>query len=110
METKINERIDIKPDSEQKQFGISVSENVKNKIVRLFTYLEKTLALDDTIVRDFRKSVIQPSHWWLADYPKDLENLFIRDFETEKEIYITEQSGALLRVQKKNIESAPELP
>ena len=48
----------------------------KNKIVRLFTYLEKALALDDTIVRDFRSSIVAPSPWWLADYPRDLENLF----------------------------------
>jgi len=90
-------------------FGISVSAKVQNKIVRLFTYLEKALALDDTIVRDFRSSMIPPSPWWLADYPRDLDNLFIREFDTEKETTSTE-SGAWLKVQKKNIEPSPVLP
>jgi len=91
-------------------FGVEVSAEAQNKIVRLFTYLEKALALDDTIVRDFRSSIIAPSPWWLADYPRDLENLFIREFDTEKESENTEQSSAWLKVQKKNIESAPLLP
>src|SRR3989344_808299 len=42
-------------------FGVTVSAEAQNKIVRLFTYLEKALALDDIIVRDFRSSMIQPS-------------------------------------------------
>lgn len=90
-------------------FGIEVSAEAQNKIVRLFTYLEKALSLDDTIVRDFRPSMISPSPWWLAEYPRDLDNLFIRDFDTEKEAP-TDQIGAWLRVQKKNIDPAPKLP
>src|SRR3989338_4239192 len=90
-------------------FGLSVSAKVQNKIVRLFTYLEKALALDDTIVRDYRSSMIPPSPWWLADYPRDLDNLFIREFDTEKETASAE-SGAWLKVQKKNIEPSPVLP
>ncbi len=89
--------------------GVVVSTEAQNKIIRLFTYLEKALALDDTIIRDFRSSMIPPSPWWLADYPRDLDNLFIREFDTEKETASTE-SGAWLRVQKKNTEPAPMLP
>ncbi len=96
--------------SPNETFGIEVSAGVQNKIVRLFTYLEKALALDDTIVRDFRTSMISPSPWWLADYPRDLDNLFIRDFDTEKETQTADQIGAWLRVQKKNIDPAPKLP
>lgn len=91
-------------------FGVEVSAEAQNKIVRLFTYLEKALSLDDTIVRDFRSSIIAPSPWWLADYPRDLENLFIRKFDTEEESENADQSSAWLKVQKKNIESAPALP
>lgn len=91
-------------------FGVEISAEAQNKIVRLFTYLEKALALDDTIVRDFRSSMIAPSPWWLADYPRDLENLFIREFDTEKAGENADQSSAWLKVQKKNIEQAPALP
>src|SRR3989344_8980208 len=90
-------------------FGVEVSAEAQNKIIRLFTYLEKALALDDTIVRDFRSSMIAPSPWWLSDYPRDLENLFIREFDTEKNVSNDDRPGAWLRVQKKNIESAPIL-
>lgn len=110
METETTKQINTEVKVPIENFGISVSANVKNKIIRLFTYLEKALALDDTVVRDFRSSIITPSPWWLADYPHDLENLFIREFDTEKEIASTEQSNAWLKVQKKNIESAPMLP
>ncbi len=91
-------------------FGIAFSAEAQNKIVRLFTYLEKALALDDTIIRDIRSSIIAPSPWWLADFPRDLENLFIREFDTEKEGDNADQSSAWLKVQKKNIEPAPVLP
>lgn len=95
--------------SNNDDFGVEVSAEAQNKIVRLFTYLEKALALDDTIIRDFRSSIISPSPWWLADYPRDLENLFIRGFDTEKEGENVD-SSAWLKVQKKNIEPAPALP
>lgn len=90
-------------------FGVEVSPEAQNKIVRLFTYLEKALSLDETIVRDFRSSTISPSPWWLSDYPRDLENLFIRDFDKEQGVN-TEQPGSWLKVQKKNIDPAPKLP
>lgn len=54
-------------------FGIPAFTQVQNKIVRLFTCLEKALALNDVIVRDFRSSTIPPSPWWLADYPRDID-------------------------------------
>ncbi|MDP3057612.1 MAG: AAA domain-containing protein [bacterium] len=100
---------DTKIETPDNNFGVDVSAKTQNKIVRLFTYLEKALALDDTIVRDFRSSMIPPSPWWLADYPRDLDNLFIREFDMEKEM-VSPESGAWLRVQKKNIEPAPVLP
>lgn len=91
-------------------FGVSVSPEAQNKIIRLFTYLEKALSLDDTIVRDFRPSQTSPSPWWLADYPNGLDNLYIRPLETEDQVVDAEQSNVYLRVQKRSIELAPELP
>ena len=38
-----------------------ISDLVHNKIIRLFTYLEKALSLDDTIIRNFKSSIIRPS-------------------------------------------------
>lgn len=87
-----------------------ISAEAQNKIVRLFTYLEKALALDNVVVRDFRTTTTAPSPWWLADYPRDVENLYIRPFDTEKSINNDIQQSALLRVEKKNINSAPSLP
>jgi len=107
-EEPLNQEVAISNQKNEK-FGVVVSAEAQKKIVRLFTYLEKALALDDTIVRDFRSSMIAPSPWWLADYPRDLDNLFIREFDTEKEAVSTD-SGAWLKVQKKNIEPAPALP
>lgn len=82
---------------------------IQDKVVKLFTYLEKVLALDDSIVRDFRTTTSQPSPWWLADLPNDVDNLFIRSFDTEK---TDDDSGsnAWIRVEKKNVAPNPELP
>jgi very-short-patch-repair endonuclease len=91
-------------------FGDPVSADAQNKIVRLFTYLEKALSLDDTIVRDFRTSLTAPSPWWLSEYPRDLDNLYIKSFDTQEGVTESEQSNIWLRVQKKNIEQAPSLP
>ena len=110
MGTKNTNEINTETETPNENFGVEVSAEAQNKIVRLFTYLEKALALDDTIVRDFRSSIVAPSPWWLADYPRDLENLFIREFDTEKESENADQSSAWLRIQKKNIEPAPALP
>lgn len=88
----------------------NISSEVNNKIVRLFTYLEKALSLDDSIVRDFRTRIIAPSPWWLADYPHDVENLYIRPFDTEKITDDITQGSSWLRVSKKSIEVAPILP
>ena len=109
MDTKNANETKIETEIPNENFGVEISAEAQNKIVRLFTYLEKALALDDTIVRDFRPSMIAPSPWWLADYPHDLENLFIRGFDTEKESENVD-SSAWLKVQKKNIEPAPALP
>src|SRR3990167_2099395 len=110
MNTKNTRETSTENETPNENFGVTVSAEAQNKIVRLFTYLEKALALDDTIVRDFRSSMIPPSPWWLSDYLRDLENLFIREFETEKNTSSDDRPGAWLRVQKKNIESAPALP
>lgn len=93
------------------EFGFSVSSEAQNKIVRLFTYLQKALSIDDSIVRDFRSTTIFPSPWWLADYPRDLVNLYIRSFITEKDdVVLDVQFNSWLRVEKKSIELAPSLP
>lgn len=86
-----------------------VVDGAKNKIVRLFTYLEKALSLDETVVRDFRTTVAVPSPWWIGDLPHDVENLKIRNLETES---VTEDAAndVLLRVEKKTIKAHPPLP
>lgn len=96
--------------SHVENFGIVVSAEVQNKITRLFTYLEKALSLDDAIIRDFRSSVIGPSPWWLADYPRDLDNLIIRQFDTATSAADSDSPEAWLRVQKKSIDVSPILP
>jgi len=101
---------ELEPQTPVEDFGTPVTAEAQNKIVRLFTYLEKALSLDDSITRDFRSALVAPSPWWLAEYPRDLENLYIRPFDTEKESADLEQSNVWLRVQKKNIEQAPALP
>jgi very-short-patch-repair endonuclease len=108
-----NEQIDKKNTNNNlstEKFGINVSPEVQNKIIRLFTYLEKALALDDNITRDYRASMIAPSPWWLADYPRDLDNLSIRSFDNEATNSVEEESGSWLKIQKKTIEQAPTLP
>jgi hypothetical protein len=107
VDIQVSEDVEI---SEPRKNRVSnISGEAQNKIVRLFTYLEKALAIDDSIVRDFRTSLAAPSPFWLADYPLDLENLHIRPFDTEKTPEGV-QSTAWLRVEKKNIKSAPALP
>ena len=85
---------------------------VQSKVVRLFTYLEKALSLDDTIVRDFRPTVTAPSPWWLADLPNDVENLQVRQFETNQtgDEENATQDEVWLRVEKKSIKPAPSVP
>ena len=109
MNTNNGEAINEETEATNNNFEVDVSAAVKNKIIRLFTYLEKALVLDDTLIRDFRLSMIPLSPWWLADYPRDLDNLFIREFDTEKKTVDTEPS-AWLKVQKRNIEPTPLLP
>ena len=82
--------------------------DLKNKAARLFTYLEKALALDDSISRDFRTTLTDPSPWLLADLPRDLENLKIKDFKDQEDE--TEGASPWLKVEKKNLKEAPKLP
>lgn len=100
---------DVEVSEPQKKRVSNLSSEAQNKVIRLFTYLEKALAIDDSIVRDFRTSTAAPSPWWLADYPTDLENLTIRPFDTEKTPEGV-QATSWLKVEKKNIKAAPELP
>lgn len=90
--------------------GRPISIDSQNKIVRLFTYLEKALSLDDSVTRDFLTTTTLPSPWWLADYPRDTENLYIRDFDTEKSSDEDAKSNTWISVEKKNIKPAPDLP
>ncbi len=87
-------------------------KELQNKVVRLFTYLEKVLSLDDIVVRDFRSTIAAPSPWWLADLPDDVENLYIKKFEdnTADGDGKVDQNDVWLRVEKKNINAAPLLP
>ena len=101
--------IEIEISESRKKRVSNLSSEAQNKVIRLFTYLEKALAIDDSIVRDFRTTSAAPSPWWLADYPTDLENLAIRPFDTEKTPEGV-QANSWLKVEKKNIKAAPELP
>ena len=101
--------VDIEVLEPRKKRVSNLSSEAQNKVIRLFTYLEKALAIDDSIVRDFRTTTAAPSPWWLADYPTDLENLTIRPFDTEKTPEGV-QATSWLKVEKKNIKAAPELP
>ncbi len=85
---------------------------LQNKVVRLFTYLEKVLSIDDIIVRDFRSTTVAPSPWWLADLPNDVENLYIKKFENNASDADSkiDQNDIWLRVEKKNISPAPTPP
>lgn len=94
----------------ESEFGLEVSPDVQNKIVRLFGYLEKALSIDDNVVRDFKNTLISPSPWWLAEYPRDLDNLYIRPFDNEQENYDANTQASWIKVEKKNIEPAPVLP
>lgn len=104
--TEMSSSVVIEP---RKKRTSNISAEAQNKIIRLFTYLEKVLAVDNSIVRDFRTTTAAPSPWWLADYPTDLENLSIRPFDTEKTPEGV-QNTSWLKVEKKNIKAAPELP
>jgi superfamily I DNA and/or RNA helicase len=85
--------------------------DLQKKVVRLFTYLEKALSLDDIIVRDFRSTVVAPSPWWIADLPTEAENLFFKKLENNiAHDEIVEEADVLLRVEKKNVKVAPLLP
>lgn len=107
----------VKPDSiedlsngqSEEEAKLKVSES-QNKAIRLFTFLEKSLAISDSIVRDFRTMISEPSPWWLADFPRDVENLVIRDFETGQNVNNTELDNTLLRVEKIKIKQVPALP
>lgn len=105
-----NVESDSEVDDKSSASRTGISPEVQNKIVRLFTYLEKALSLDDNLVRDFRTITTAPSPWWLADFPTDVENLYIRPFDTEKTADNPAPTGAWLKVEKKNIKSAPDLP
>ena len=84
---------------------------VHNKATRLFTYLEKALAVDDTVIRDFRFSLLDDkSAWWVADYPADLDNLYIKRSLVEGQADEVIDDDLVLRVQKTNLEAAPALP
>jgi hypothetical protein len=85
-----------------------IGTGIQNKAARLFTYLEKALALDDSISRDFRAALTEPSPWWLSDLPRDLENLQIKDFKDQEDE--TEGASPWLKVEKKNLKEAPKLP
>ena len=87
-----------------------LADQARTKVVRLFTYLEKALALDDTVIRDFRPTVAAPSPWWLADLPRDVENLYVRGFDTETTPEVSEENSVWLRVEKKATKAHPPLP
>ncbi|MCC7478051.1 AAA family ATPase [bacterium] len=83
----------------------------KNRAVRLYSYIEKALCIDDTITRDFRLTAASPTPWWIADLPNDADSLFVRDLESNKQP--APEAGTedgWLVVQKKGIKSNPPIP
>lgn len=95
---------------EESKDSVAINNSeVKNKVIRLFTYLEKALSLDTTIVRDFRSEVVASS-WWLANLPLNVDSLTVKQFEYAGNMEDALNNGIILKVQKKDIESAPKLP
>ena len=68
----------------ESNFSVEVSTETQNKIVRLLLIL-KSSVLRRHSCRNFRTAMIPPSRW-LADYPRDLENLYIRSADTGKKL------------------------
>lgn len=89
----------------------TILDEAKNRIVRLFTYLEKVLSIDDIIERDFRET--SPFSWWAANLPS-ADNLYFRKFkvtEIEDKGEDTEgETDPWFRVQKQEIKTAPDVP
>jgi hypothetical protein len=86
----------------------NTTENLtKNKAIKLFTYLESVLQLDDKVDRDFKKVLYENSVWWRSDFPS-IDNLKVRSFSSDSE----DEDGAVawLRVEKKKIPKPPVLP
>lgn len=78
----------------------------KTKAIKLFTYLENVLQLEDKIERDFRKVLYENSIWWRNNFPK-VENLKVKTFSSDED---EDGSVAWLRVEKKKLTKPPELP
>lgn len=105
------EETEVCQDTEQANQNITdIHSNIQDKTIRFFKYLEKVFSLNEEIVRDFRTQLVPPSPWWIADYPTDLDNLFIRKLITEKDLEDSSEQESFLRVQKKSIEQPPSLP
>ncbi len=105
----IDENIDHCEPEPLDRVNNAIGERVKNKVVRLFTYIEKLLSLNESIDRDFRTTATELSPCWLANLPLNAENLSVRAFETEETIN-TNQREAWISVTKKLIDPAPKLP
>lgn len=90
----------------------NIIKRIKNKAVRLFTYIEKILSLNESIDRDFRTTINTDfAPLWLANLPAEAENLRLQSFETEETFDgSSHEMEACLTVEKKAIDPAPKLP
>lgn len=76
-----------------------------NKAIKLFTYLENVLQLDDKVDRNFKETLYENSIWWRSDFP-NINNLKIKQFSSEED----DGDTVWLRVEKKKISKPPQLP
>jgi len=109
--TAIDESLIIQPDSSRNDKGQGLDVRSKNKVLRLFTYVEKVLSLNETIERDFRKTLLDgSSNIWLSSLPNNVENLSIRSFDDAENTNFGNEDEPWLRVKKISVEPAPNLP
>lgn len=88
-----------------------LGNRTKNKVLRLFTYIEKVLSLNENIERDFRNTLLEgSSNIWLSSLPNNVENLTVRSFNNEMDPTIDNEDEPWLKVKKIPVAPAPELP
>lgn len=94
-----------------KNENADIESRSKSKILRLFTYIEKVLSINETIERDFRKTLLEGSNCiWLSSLPKNIENLSVRTFNCEHSPDVDKNDEPWLRVKKITTDPAPLLP
>ena len=81
----------------------------KDKALRLFSYIEKVLAVDLEVVRDYKKLIEPPFSWSFVDFPNQSSNLNYRNIVKEDSTSELEDN-CILKVRKIDLNSPPKLP